>query len=151
MSVIKKHTGFTIVELLIVIVVIAVLAAITVVAYNGIQQRARDASMQSDLSNVSKKLELYNAENGTYPTSWPQAATMGARFSFSPVGSNVILCAASGTGYALLVQQYGKQYKYVSGQGASEVSITWSSSGATLCANTPYGPTAWGYDFVVGG
>ena len=39
----KRRTGFTIVELLIVIVIIAILAAITIVAYNGLQQRARDS------------------------------------------------------------------------------------------------------------
>jgi type II secretion system protein G len=148
----NKQRGFTIVELLVVIVVIAILAAITIVAYNGIQQRARDSSIRADLANLSKKLELYNADNGTYPTSNTQAATLAFRFSFSPVSSNVILCSAGGTAYAVLVQQYGKQYKLLSGQGVSEISITWnSSSGAALCANTPYGPTAWGYDFVTGG
>jgi type IV pilus assembly protein PilA len=51
----KKQTGFTIVELLIVIVVIGILAAITVVAYSGIQQRARDAKIASALQSVNKK------------------------------------------------------------------------------------------------
>ncbi|MCA9336234.1 prepilin-type N-terminal cleavage/methylation domain-containing protein, partial [Candidatus Saccharibacteria bacterium] len=48
---IRKHrlSGFTIVELLIVIVVLAILAAITIVAYNGIQQRSRDSIRKSDL------------------------------------------------------------------------------------------------------
>lgn len=53
----RKH-GFTIVELLIVIVVIAILAAISVVAYNGIQQRARDSQRKSDLAAIAKALEV---------------------------------------------------------------------------------------------
>lgn len=63
----KQQKGFTIVELLIVIVVIGILAAITIVAYNGIQTRARDNARISDLKNLQKIVELYKAENGSYP------------------------------------------------------------------------------------
>jgi type II secretion system protein G len=63
-----KQTGFTIVELLIVIVVIGILAAITIVAYNGIQQRGRDSDRKSGISTIQKALELYHADNGGYPT-----------------------------------------------------------------------------------
>lgn len=59
-----KQTGFTIVELLIVIVVIAVLAAITVVAYSGIQQRARDSVRAQDIDSIKKALLLYQVDNG---------------------------------------------------------------------------------------
>lgn len=50
--------GFTIVELLIVIVVIAILAAITLVTYNGIVNRASDSSLQSELDQFSKAAKL---------------------------------------------------------------------------------------------
>lgn len=63
----KATSGFTIVELLIVIVVIAILAAISVVAYNGVQQRSRDAQRSADLSAIMKALELYKINNGGYP------------------------------------------------------------------------------------
>ena len=62
----KASKGFTIVELLIVIVVIAILAAITVVAFNGVQQRARDSQRQGDLAAIGKLLKLYAADNGNY-------------------------------------------------------------------------------------
>lgn len=70
-----KQKGFTIVELLIVIVVIAILAAISIVAYNGIQQRGRDAQRKSDIATISKALELYYIDNGAYP---PSTCTLGA-------------------------------------------------------------------------
>lgn len=54
-------------ELLIVIVVIGVLAAITVVAFNNVQIRARDGVRQSDTKQIVKALELYYVENGRYP------------------------------------------------------------------------------------
>jgi len=60
--------GFTIVELLVVIVVIAILAAITIVAYTGISSKATVASLVSDLDNASKQLNIFQVINGAYPT-----------------------------------------------------------------------------------
>jgi prepilin-type N-terminal cleavage/methylation domain-containing protein len=59
--------GFTIVELLIVIVVIGVLAAIVIVAYTGVTNSAKVSSVKTDLAGMAKKLEVYKATNGTYP------------------------------------------------------------------------------------
>ena len=64
----KNKSGFTIVELLIVIVVIGILAAITIVAYNGIQIRAKNAEAQSAINSLAKKIEIYKARNGDYPS-----------------------------------------------------------------------------------
>ncbi len=65
-----KQRGFTIVELLIVIVVIAILAAITIVAYNGIQNRAKQSSAQSRLAQANKKILAYAVTNSdSYPAS----------------------------------------------------------------------------------
>lgn len=63
----RNLKGFTIVELLIVIVVIGILAAITIVAYNGIQKRTRDSTRTADTTGVMKAIEMYKAINGTYP------------------------------------------------------------------------------------
>ena len=57
----KKQVGFTIVELLVVIVVVGILAAISVVAYTGIQERARDAQRSQDMAAIKKALLMYNA------------------------------------------------------------------------------------------
>ncbi len=60
----QRQKGFTIVELLIVVVVIAILAAITIVAYNGIAQRAKDSVAKNAISSAQKKLATYRIENG---------------------------------------------------------------------------------------
>ena len=64
----SNKRGFTIVELLIVIVVIAILAAISIVAYNGIQDRAKNIRVQSDIKQVATLIEMYYAQEGTYPS-----------------------------------------------------------------------------------
>lgn len=64
----KAETGFTIVELLVVVVVIAILAAISMVAYSGMQQRARDGLRKQVISDLVKSLELYKINNGDYIT-----------------------------------------------------------------------------------
>ncbi|MFZ2125583.1 MAG: prepilin-type N-terminal cleavage/methylation domain-containing protein [Candidatus Saccharimonadales bacterium] len=59
--------GFTIVELLVVIVVIGILAAITIVSYSGVTGKATIALLQSDLTNASQQLKLFQVINSAYP------------------------------------------------------------------------------------
>lgn len=77
----NKHTGFTIVELLIVIVIIGILAAITIAAYNGIQNRVKVAAMQSDLSQAAKAVLAYKVADSSenYPTTLALAGVKNSR------------------------------------------------------------------------
>ena len=63
----NKKTGFTIVELLIVVVVIAILAAITIVSYNGITQRATNTAINDAAAKSKRMVEAYIAQEGVYP------------------------------------------------------------------------------------
>ena len=82
-----NRRGFTIVELLIVIVVIAILAAITIVAYNGIQNRAKQSAAQSAVSQASKKVMTWAVQNNDdYPASLTIAGvtdTTGLQYSYN--------------------------------------------------------------------
>lgn len=59
----QYQNGFTIVELLIVIVVIAILASVSVVAYTGVQNRAHDTAVQSDLRGLTNKVMIAQIED----------------------------------------------------------------------------------------
>jgi prepilin-type N-terminal cleavage/methylation domain-containing protein len=62
-----KQSGFTIVELLIVVVVIGILAAITIVAYSGISTRAENTKTLSAMKQYSDGISMYQVTNGSYP------------------------------------------------------------------------------------
>jgi general secretion pathway protein G len=88
----RQQSAFTIVELLIVIVVIGILAAITIVAYNGIQQKAIVASLTSDLDNASKQLKLFQVDNSAYPAAINDCP--------NPAIGNLCLKMSTGSSYA---------------------------------------------------
>ena len=94
----KSEKGFTIVELLIVIVVIGILAAIVIVAYNGVQNRANTTSRQSTAETLAKKIEAYNAVKSAYPT-YNTAALMTTALNgvtdSSLTGSGIVITNAA--------------------------------------------------------
>ncbi len=105
MSTINHRSGFTIVELLVVIVIIAILATLTVIAFNGMQQRARTSEVAAGTSQTKKKLELYKIENGSYPTT--------ANFAASGItsGSMTYQYASDGTTYCATGTSGNVSYK----------------------------------------
>ena len=64
----KRERGFTIVELLIVIVVIGILALLVITTYSGIQAKARNAKRQTDIQAIQTQLEAFFSQNGYYPS-----------------------------------------------------------------------------------
>lgn len=78
----RRQQGFTIVELLIVIVVIGILAALVITTYSGIQQKGRNTERTTDLKAVQGQLEAYYATNGRYPATTDLGTTSASNVTF---------------------------------------------------------------------
>jgi prepilin-type N-terminal cleavage/methylation domain-containing protein len=63
----KNQSGFTIIELLIVVIVIGILTTLVIVTYSGIQMKNRDTKRKNDVEAIGMQLEVYNATTGSYP------------------------------------------------------------------------------------
>ncbi|MNY25088.1 Fimbrial protein precursor [compost metagenome] len=146
----KTDKGFTIVELLIVIVIIGILAAITIVAYNGIQNRGKLSSAQSAANIIVKKAEAYNAVKGTYPVSAAEFADTNVKeaniagqgtslVTGDPIASNGTnsvkyeVCATGGPGARIMYFDY----------------VANTAAGKYVYAGSPC--TTWGATFAVAG
>jgi general secretion pathway protein G len=102
----QSQTGFTIVELLIVIVVIGILAALVLNSFAGIQAKGRDTQRTTDVKAVVTQLEGYfnQAGAGSYPdvATTPTATTFGQTFitaNFKGLDGNALLDPTHTTGY----------------------------------------------------
>lgn len=136
----KISQGFTIVELLIVIVVIAILAAITVVAYNGVQNRVYDAAVQSDLNNIAKQIALYEIQEGAFPQGSTQLDTLGLKVTKTAYSNghwngtgyyNFVYCwatAANPNSFALVAQSKSGNTFMFSGGSVQKASFTLAGS-----------------------
>lgn len=98
----NKSLGFTITELVVVVVIIGILAAISLVSYSGIQIRAADATLKSDLQNASTQLELDKTLTGAYPETEPEAnggkglpKSEGTEYQYSVADGEYYLSATS--------------------------------------------------------
>lgn len=151
----KSSSGFTIVELLIVIVVIAILASITVVSYTGIQARATETSMRSDLSANYKIIQLYSAKNGgVYP---PGTIDPVARNNCTPkgdIGTDGYYCPILSDKNATVVYRggSGNSYTLIYGKGTQAYSIdhngTYKKQACVAGESSGSIAQPFGYDFV---
>src|SRR5258705_7810188 len=122
----KKQKGFTLVELLIVIIIIGILATLVIVTFSGVQAKARDSERQTDVNALNSHVQAYYAQHGWYPTvaqlvdaTWRSTNTKGldpaamlapnsataisaaaastTKYQYAPTHDDATACAAVGT------------------------------------------------------
>lgn len=130
----KIYHGFTVVELLIVIVVIAILASLVALGYNDVQNKARENSLNSDLVAAAKQVELAQS-NGTYPSSLPGdvKASDGNVLQLTTTPGSDEFCI---NGYS----QHGLRMSYSSVYGAKDFLCDGAGSGSTVGGVVPQTP-----------
>ncbi len=74
----SRQTGFTLVELLIVVIILAILAAIVVPQFTASTDEAREAGIDSTLANMRATLDLYRQQHGEYPADGEAVADQAA-------------------------------------------------------------------------
>jgi len=137
-----KDQGFTIVELLVVIVVIGILAAITIVSYTGITARANGAATKQMASNVISKVGIYQTEGSTL--NWPLtgALAMSATNSSAAITGVTVVNAALTSGTATMTT--------ISYQLCGSTMTTGGTSGSPSAAPTTYALTTNPTGIIVG-
>lgn len=135
--------GFTIVELLIVIVVIGILAGITMVAFNGVQNRARNVAIRADLNTLSKKLHEYHAGESQFPD-WAGLAALNFRtnksnYAVAPTTNhNLLYCYSTSDRsiFAVIARSTSGAAYYATHETSTvDYPHTWSTNAFTLCSN----------------
>lgn len=133
----SRTNGFTLVELLIVIVVIAVLAAITIIAFNGIRDRATTASLRSDLNAAGRQMEMARVDNSEqYP------ATLPSSIKLSP-GNVLQLTSVTDVTKQYCINGYGpngRMASYSSTSGMSDYLCSGMTVGSAVGGSVPATP-----------
>ncbi len=132
----QQNKGFTIVELLIVIVVIGILALLVITTYAGIQQKARNTKRQTDVAAIQTQLEAFFQTNGYYPNLTDLNSATWVSTNLKSLDTTALVDPSNATGSKTLVNSAtpSKQYGYVAFQADGTTSCDGASPADQACA-----------------
>jgi prepilin-type N-terminal cleavage/methylation domain-containing protein len=140
----KRIIGFSLVELIVVITVIGILAAIVIVSYSGSQNRANDGAITSDLTNLADQMDIFRTDSGSvdqFPLSVGDLTTLGAKvtrtaYRTDSVANNLLVCvAADGKTFALAALSKSGNVIAVTNEGIKAFPQPASSFSSSSCSS----------------
>ena len=163
----KTIRGFTIIELLVVIVIISLLMAITVISYRNVQNNGYDASVLSDLRTITAKMEIarsndpmsyFQVTNPGIATAVPDIKVNKAAYKIAPdVAYNLLFCWVSTTAptdfVILATSKSGKRFYMRNSNAVEEYTgaTTWADSNVgAICGSVTAGWAASGAGYAAG-
>jgi prepilin-type N-terminal cleavage/methylation domain-containing protein len=139
----NKTYGFTVIELLIVVVVISILATLSIIVYGGIQANARDKSVLADLDTVDGLQTQYGTSNSVAGKAWYSGNGVDSSLQFTPSPGDVIDVVINSTDYCI------RGYNTQSSTYKSLLTAAKKESTAGICSTLSASATAWSNSPIV--
>jgi len=134
----RYKKGFTIIELLVTIAIVAVLSSVILVALSNAKEKSRDARRLSDMNEIQNALNLYFTDNNRFPIVTPAVDITGSdAFSIEIEGAGVISETPTDP-----VNTGGLVYSYVSSSSGADYTLSFCLETDTVpghsqgCGNT---------------
>lgn len=116
----KKTQGFTLVEIMIVVVILGILAAVVVPSLMDRPDVARVAAAKSDIAVISQQLKLYRLDNTVYPSTDQGLSALVVKPTTNPLPAN---WKAGGYLSKLPIDPWGKPYQYLNPGRNGEIDV----------------------------
>jgi prepilin-type N-terminal cleavage/methylation domain-containing protein len=151
------RAGFTLVELMIVIFVIAIIAAIVIVSYNNVTNTSNDTAVKTDLAGLATQVKLFFNENDRYPVNSTEISNLGIRVTketySTTSANNMVFCyRAGGAVYGVLAGSKSGQSYYINhlNPDPKPIAQTHAASGSVICPAIGVSSPGWAWLYAGG-